>query len=236
VYGVGPVKVTFQHSGGPGAPVTTAELLSTNMKPLAPPPDSDYFPLRKGLTGTYRWTNSKHLPQPEVEQVSVSAVLNRTAQVTVKSVSGPIKAAGIYIYTLRLDGLVNTDGSASGATLAKLPPLGHGRHFFTPIDLMNFGFNPVLPAYARVGTNWRGGTGSDFATYGVTGGTKIVGIQRVTVPAGTFDALEVRSVLTQHGYPFGSGERTSWFAPGRGLVKLRFAHDDGSVSVVQLIK
>ena len=30
VYGVGPVKVVFQHSGGSGAPVTAAELQSTN--------------------------------------------------------------------------------------------------------------------------------------------------------------------------------------------------------------
>jgi hypothetical protein len=46
----------------------------------------------------------------------------------------------------------------------------------------------------------------------------------------------VRSVLSQKGHPFGSGVRTMWFAPGRGLVKLVFKHRDGSTSVVQLIK
>ena len=45
----------------------------------------------------------------------------------------------------------------------------------------------------------------------------------------------MRSVLKQQGFPFGSGTRTSWFAPGRGLVKLVFKHGDGSVSTVQLI-
>ena len=45
----------------------------------------------------------------------------------------------------------------------------------------------------------------------------------------------MRSVLKQQGFPFGSGTRTTWFAPGRGLVKLVFKHGDGSVSTVQLI-
>jgi hypothetical protein len=56
------------------------------------------------------------------------------------------------------------------------------------------------------------------------------------VPAGTFTAREVRSVLTQRGSPYGSGVRTMWFAPGRGLVKLVFAHRDRSVSTVVLIR
>ena len=49
-------------------------------------------------------------------------------------------------------------------------------------------------------------------------------------------ALELRSTLTQGGYRYGSGVRTMWFAPGRGLVKLTFAHRDGSTDTVTLIK
>jgi hypothetical protein len=64
----------------------------------------------------------------------------------------------------------------------------------------------------------------------------VVGIRTVTVPAGTFRALVVASVLRQPGFPFGSGTRTSWFAPGKGLVKLVFRHGDGSVSVVELLR
>jgi hypothetical protein len=75
----------------------------------------------------------------------------------------------------------------------------------------------------------------DYAVYGVNGASKIVGIQRVKVPAGTFQALVVTSTLNQPGFKFGSGTRTSWFAPDRGLVKLQFKHADGSVSVVELL-
>ena len=45
VYGVGPVKVEFHHAGGASAPVTTSVLQSTNLTPLPPPTDIDYFPL-----------------------------------------------------------------------------------------------------------------------------------------------------------------------------------------------
>jgi hypothetical protein len=61
-------------------------------------------------------------------------------------------------------------------------------------------------------------------------------MQRIHVPGGTFNALAVRSTLTQKGFGYGSGTRTMWFAAGRGLVKLTFSHRDGSTTVVQLIK
>jgi hypothetical protein len=48
--------------------------------------------------------------------------------------------------------------------------------------------------------------------------------------------VPIRSTLTQSGFPFGSGERTSYFAPGKGLVKLVFKHKDGSVSTVERVK
>ena len=64
----------------------------------------------------------------------------------------------------------------------------------------------------------------------------VVWHQFVTVPAGTFQALVVQSKLEQPGFKFGSGVRTSWFAPGKGLVKLVFRHGDRSVSTVELLK
>jgi hypothetical protein len=133
--------------------------------------------------------------------------------------------------------------ATKAASLAKLPPLGpkalaagKRRHFFTPFDLMTFGFSPVLPAYPKAGTTWASDPNSrDFAVYGVNGTSRIVGVQKVTVPKGTYEALVVSSTLTQPGFAFGSGTRTMWFAPDVGLVKLQFRHGDGSVSVVQLV-
>ena len=244
VYGVGPVKVVFQHSGGSGAAVTTVVLQSTNQTPQPPPADAAYLPLSVGLKGTYRWTNKRYFNKPEVESWSVDQASNGTAVVKVQSVSGPMKVAGAYQFTTRLDGITSVSSATKAASLAKLPPLGPSalpptkrRHFFTPFDLMTFGFNPVIPAYPANGTTWASDPNSrDFSVYGVNGSSRVVGIQKVTVPAGTFDALVVTSNLSQPGFTFGSGIRTMWFAAGKGLVKLQFRHGDGSVSVVELLK
>jgi hypothetical protein len=109
-------------------------------------------------------------------------------------------------------------------------------HFSSPLDLMDFGLNPLLTAYPIAGQQWSTTTGSsEFKTYGVTGTTRVIGVQSITVPAGRYLALVVRTTLKQPGFPFGSGTRTSWFAPGVGLAKLEFKHDDGSVSTVTLL-
>jgi hypothetical protein len=244
VYGVGPVKIEFDHAGGAGAPVTTAVLQSTNQSAKTPPPDDDYFPLRKGLKARYSWTNTKYMKKASVQDFVVDQVVNGSARVTVKSVSGPIKVAGAYGFTLRNDGLTNIWGTTQAASLAKFPQLGpkalpksKRRHFFTPFDLMDYGFNPVFPAYPQAPDTWNGATGGrDFEVYGVTGKAELVGIQTVKVPAGTFRAIVVRTTMKQAGYKFGSGTRTSWFAPGRGLVKLVFKHADHSTSTVVLVK
>jgi hypothetical protein len=244
VYGVGPVKVDFEHAGGGTAPVTTAVLQTTNQTPLPPPGDVDYFPFTKNLALKYSWTNTKHMKKPEVEQFTIDAVVNSTARYTVKSVSGPIKVAGTYGFSKHLDGVTNLWGTTSSATLLKLPPLGPAgapsaqrNHFVTPFDLMNFGFNPVLAATPAAGESWASvRPGNDFTTYGVTGTSKVLGLQEVKVPGGTFEAIAVRSTLKQPGFPYGSGTRTCWFAPGKGLVKLVFDHGDGSVSTVELVR
>jgi hypothetical protein len=140
--------------------------------------------------------------------------------------------------------VTSVSSATKAASLAKLPPLGPSalpvgkrRHFFTPFDLMTFGLNPDIPAYPTNGATWSADpNGRDFAVYGVTGTSRVVGVQKVTVPAGTFNALVVASSLKQQGFPFGSGTRTMWFAPGKGLVKLEFRHADGSTSVVELLK
>jgi hypothetical protein len=244
VWGVGPVKVVFAHTGGGNAPVTTATLRSTSLTPKPAPASESFFPLVKGKTATYRWTNARHLKEPVVEQVKTTAVSNGSGQFAITSVSGPIKVEGAYGYTLRLDGLTNLWSTTKSASLAKLPPLGpkalpeaKRRHFVTPFDLMGFGFNPLLPAYPQPGDTWQAArSGRDFQFYGVNGTSKVLGMQAVATPAGTFRALAVKTTLSQPGFPFGSGTRTSWFAPDRGLVKLVFRHGDGSVSDVVLIK
>jgi hypothetical protein len=103
---------------------------------------------------------------------------------------------------------------------------------------MSYGFNPVLTAYPVRGQSWRSSRETaDWGTFGAIGVTRVLGRSTARTPAGRFRrARMVRSELRQPGRPFGSGERTMWFAPNRGLVKLVFRHDDGSVSTVERIR
>jgi hypothetical protein len=243
VYGVGPVKVVFEHAGGTNPAVTQSTLMSTNQTPVMPPTDANYFPLAEGARLRYRWTNTNHMTKPSVQSVVVGASANNTARFDVRHLSGPIRVAGSYGFSLRTDGLANSWASSRVSSLAQFPPLGprfvpkaRRRHFFTPFDLMTFGLNPILPASPTAGQRWRVRAPSrDYSIYGVRGTTTIVGTKRVKVPAGTFQALTVRSSLRQAGFRFGSGTRTSYFAAGIGLVKLVFRHGDGSVSTVELL-
>jgi hypothetical protein len=175
----------------------------------------------------------------------VAQVVNNTARVDVKNLSGPIKVAGSYVLSSRLSGITNLSTFTKAASRARFPALGprsvsrdQRRHFFTPFDLMTFGFNPVLPAYPEKGQTWADDRNSpEFRAYGVTGHAKVMGTGTVRVPAGTFKrALEVETTMTQKGFPFGTGRRESWFAPGKGLVKLVFHHRDGSVSTVERLR
>jgi hypothetical protein len=244
VYGVGPVKVVFQH-GGSDAPVSTYTLVTTNQVAKPPPPDERYFPLRKGQRSTYRWTNTKHLQKASVQQVTTDEVLNGSARFSVKHVSGPIRVAGAYGFTMRGDGATNIWAVTQSASLAPFPQLGprflrkdRRRRFTTPIDLMIYGFNPVIPGYPVRGTVWKSSTTSrDYSIFGVSGSTRILGTRTLKVGRRTYEkVLVVHSKLVQKGFPFGSGTRTSYFAPGRGLVKLVFRHGDRSVSTVQLVR
>ena len=244
VYGVGPVKLEFDHKGGGTAPVMTAALQSTNQTPLPLPTDVDFFPLKKDSTLQLKWTNTKYLKQPEIDTFNIDAVVNGTARLTLKSAKGPIKAVGSYGFSKRVDGITNLWGDTTSVTNVKFPKLGPAgapaarrNHFVTPLDLLTFGLNPVLTSYPRVGDSWSTTRSSDdYRTFGVDGTTRIVGMQTVRVPAGTFRALVVRSTLRQPGFTFGSGTRTCWFAGGMGLVKLVFAHRDGSISTVVRVK
>jgi hypothetical protein len=244
VYNVGPVKIEFQHAGGTNAPVTTALLTNTNQTLKTPPSDANYFPLVVGKAHRFRWTNPKYLTKPSVQDVAVSQTANNSARVDVKHISGPIRLAASYGFALRSDGLTNIWAASRAASIVKLPKLGPSflpaaqrRHFFTPVDLMIYGFNPVFSEYPAAGEKWSAAKPSrDYSVFGVTGTSTVLGIRTVKVPAGTFKALAIRTTLKQAGFPFGSGTRTSYFADGKGLVKLVFQHGDRSTSTVVLLK
>ena len=238
VYGVGPVKITFRHAGGE---TSEAELLSTNLQPLPPPSDANLLPLNRGDTATYRWRNSRYMRKWSRQRFEVGEVVNASARVDVKHVKGPINVTGSYTFSTRLDGVTHLSAFTRAATRAKFPRLGpkgqaadDERHFFTPYDLMVYGFGPVVPVYGEKGETWRSSRDSrDWSIFRVTGRSRLLGARKVKTPAGTYRAVAIRTKMTRKGSRFGSGTRTSYFASEKGLVKLVFRHRDGSVSTVE---
>ena len=241
VRGVGPVRIVFRHSGGQ---VSEAVLRSTTLAPKPPPPDTNLLPLNRGDSVTLRWRNNRHLKQWSKQRLTVADVVNNTSRVDVKQVSGPITVAGSYAFSTRLDGVRNLAASVKAATRARFPTLGprgrpadERRRFLTPLDLMIYGFGPVVPIGEGTGYSWASSrTSDDWRTFGVSGRSTIQRTRKIKVPAGRFNAVVIRSTLTQSGFKFGSGTRTMYFAPGKGLVKLVFKHRDGSVSTVERTK
>ncbi len=239
VRGVGPVRIDLVHAGGE---LSRAELQGTNLAPLPLPSDVNLLPFNRGESATFRWRNTRHMKKWSEQRFDVANVANNTAQVNVKHLSGPIAVAGTYLFSTRMTGVTLLSGATKAASRATLPALGprgapraDRLHFYTPYDLMVFGYNPIVPVPAEKGATWRSSReGRDWKLFGVTGASRVLSTRRkVRTPAGTFRTTVVRSRLQQHGYRFGSGTRTSYFAAGRGLVKLVFRHRDGSRSVVQ---
>jgi hypothetical protein len=171
------------------------------------------------------------------QSYDVVDVVNSTARVDFKHVSGPLRVAAAYGLSSRLSGVTLLSGSTQ-STGGKFPKLGKARRFTTPFDLMVYGFNPVIPSPGSgKGTTWRSSrTSRDYSIFGVTGNASVLGTQTVRVRGTTYKAVAIRSRLEQGSNRFGSGTRTSWFAPGIGLVKLVFKHSDGSVSTVERVK
>jgi hypothetical protein len=241
-YGVGPVRIMFEHTGGESS---FSQLEATTLKPLALPSDLNLMPLKVGTAARFRWRNDRHMPRWSRQRFEVVGLVNNSARVNVTDLSGPIDVAGSYTFTSRLGGLTNLSTVFRRATTTqRLPILGpkNGpegrRRFVTPYDLMTYGFGPVLPAYAVRGQTWRSATESrDFRVNGVSGVSTVLKNKTVHTPAGRFrNTTVVRTKLRQSGHRFGSGSRTSYFAPDIGLVKLTFRHLDGSTSTVERTK
>ena len=89
----------------------------------------------------------------------------------------------------------------------------------------------LFPASFEVGDTWSG-YGSEVYS-GTT--TVVTNTATVLVNGRSYaNCLQLRTVISGP-HPFGAGTRDAWFAPGVGLVKLVYNHDDGSVTRAELL-
>ncbi|MBY0460989.1 MAG: DUF3108 domain-containing protein, partial [Gemmataceae bacterium] len=73
------------------------------------------------------------------------------------------------------------------------------------------------PPLALVRTPFRAGDTWAFNTAGLDGTKKVLGVEAVKVPAGTFDAVRIETDYTTGGV---RRKSEAWYAPGVGLIKL----------------
>jgi hypothetical protein len=181
------------------------------------------------------------MPAWSRQRFTVAQIVNNTARVDVRDVSGPVDVDGSYVFSTRLGGVRSLSTvrrrATAEASFPRFGPKGRPRRFLTPYDLMIYGFNPVLPSYAAPGMEWRSSRDTaDWRSFGVLGSTRVLGSRRIGVGKKRVRALMVQSVLRSPGSRFGSGVRTSYYAPNLGLVRLVFSHDDGSTSIVERLR
>lgn len=94
-----------------------------------------------------------------------------------------------------------------------------------------------LPADAAPGKSWKLQKPFDAGGSKVTKfDSKIVGMEKVTVPLGTYDALKViADVVMEQGSTKRTAKMTAWYAKGMGTVKLSMEVNDGAKTSVQTL-
>lgn len=195
-----------------------------------------YYPLRPGYRVTYRSSANDQATDYTVEAEDAGA----SDRIKLKTTyAGGVKVE--QIITCSADGL-KTSGFADFATGLT------DRHISSESKRVEGDF---LPPDLHVGTSWvvtydvtlknsdpamvDAGLGSIDTTYTVT--KRVLNQDRITVPAGTFDAFKVSSV-TKTVYhnaantPAQTIEGTEWWVKGKGMMKIIANGPDGKAGVV----
>ena len=117
--GVGPVKIELRHASGEDSDGGAAQHDAHAAARCRP--DVNLMPLNRGDTATFRWRNDRHMKKWSTQRLTVSQVVNNSAQVDVKHVSGPIAVAASYVFATRLSGVALISGAAQGGDQGEVP-------------------------------------------------------------------------------------------------------------------
>ena len=183
-----------------------------------------YFPLNVGDKWIYAWSNDTHHP----------GVIMETIQVTAKSGSYITLSAHhdqadgqFWIYE-QADGLRWSGWSTQGGPSFPLPMYMLLYYAYVPTDF----FKQPLSS----GESWRGYGRTESSLPNHKGLSAVISVtETVTVTAGIYtNTLHIHTVISGTDN-YLSGERDTWFAPGVGLIKLVYNHNDGSVTTAELV-
>lgn len=158
-------------------------------------PARDYFPLRVGDTWTYRTT-----PEPSEFTVKVLSEEKQPDGATLYLLE---KKAGVLVHTWysKTNGWLNITREA------------YPEHEGLQIKHEKAKLFMKIPLVPNAAWSW---SGKSTTLMELTESSRVVGLETVVVPAGTFRAMKVETKIAE-----GAGEvvRTFWYADGVGLIK-----------------
>jgi uncharacterized protein DUF3108 len=162
-------------------------------KPKAPAPD--YFPLRVGDSWTYRGTSGDTeytIKVLEEEKPAAGGTIRYLVE----------KLAGAQVHTL-----FSKEGGWVFMHSERYPEHEGLEAKYEPA-------RKYLPTPLVAGVKWEW-SGKDYTQTEVKESNQVIGLESVTVPAGTFRAMKVVSEITAAARM----TKTFWYADGVGLVK-----------------
>lgn len=182
-----------------------------------------YFPLRnEGDTYHYTWSNDTRHPEPIPETWQIMEqnwegrsgyAISAYSEMTLSKLWFQDEPGGV-----RLSNCSVWDRTGLFPNFM----VGVGTHLVMPFDVMK---QPLTGGATWTGPGWQGAQATS---------TVLAVDETVAVAAGTFtDALRVHTVITGTN-DYMSGQRDAWFAPGVGLIKLVYNHEDGSTTTAEL--
>ena len=167
-------------------------------------PEKTLFPTPLGGYWIYRLVNTKGEQEKVVVQPSRIVEGSEAVVFASAQASGPPREELFKITEKKLTHI----SSSGGKDKVTLKP---------PMPLLQF------PLNFDKSIAWQGGVLLQGALVPSKGHSRLKAIEKVTVPAGTFTTYRVESIL-ETTIPGGANTywTTRWFAPGVGLVKVRY--------------
>ena len=180
----------------------------------------EYFPRITGYEMVYRWNNTIYHPNIITETCVFSNpnTINCSWSLDYESAEGTFNLMKTSEY-IRWTGY-----STAGTDPFPLPMYMFFYYAYMPNNFLKNNFS--------VGDSWSG-SGTFVGTEDYSATTYVIGIEEISVPAGTFSCIKLKTEFNSSN-DYLNGTRYMWLAKDVGIVKLVYQHSDGSVTYGEL--
>lgn len=183
----------------------------------------DYFPIELQQTWRYRWWNSTYEKRDIIDHVTMLGISDGKSLMYFVS-THPYSHSGSFWFSHKADGVYLENAQTIGGSNFPVP-LYYAYHFLAA------GTDKLIQYPVALGAHWNGISKCDGAE--IAGAHTLENYATISVPAGTFETIHIHSTIQASSNTI-TGVRDMWFANHVGLVKLIYAHGDGSITTIEL--